>query len=114
MSNPTTATLEYSVAQTNPAITAASLEDVLNGVTLYSSTTTDPVLNGLYGCTVASDTPGSGGGNATRTIVLTLGARFFVEFPSAASWVGAFPNLYKATLSRAVASQVAAASVVFA
>lgn len=114
MTTPTTATLEYSVVKTNPAISDTALKDALNGVTLYSSPTTDPVLNGLYGCTVASDTPGGGSGTETRTIVLNLGSRFFVQFPTASAWNGCFPNLYRQTLSQAVASRVAAANVVFA
>lgn len=112
MALPTTCTLVYTVTSMNA--TAAALATALGAVTLYSSAGDDPVLFGLYDCTVASDTTGTAGASATRTIVLTLGAGFFALFPSAASWVGAFPGFYTRALELGVQCLVAASAPVFA
>ena len=119
MALPTTATLAYAVTATNPS--AADLATAIAAVVLYTNALTDPVLLGKYGVTVFSDTTTNVAGVVTRTIVLTLSATFFAEFPSAASWVGAFPDFYTHTLAQAVQcgvgdgpGQLAAAAVVFA
>lgn len=110
---PTQATLIYSATLTNPMLGLATLQDKLNGVILYTSATTDPVLNGLYDCTVASDTPGSSGSTATRTIVLNLGSRFFQQFPTESAWIGCFPNLYTSTLAQEAQTPVVATTPTF-
>lgn len=112
MTMPTTATLTYSTQPTNT--NASNLLSALVAVTLYTSPTTDPVLFGLFGVTVASDTGSESGPNVIRTIVLTLSDAFFALFPSAASWGGAFANLYTYTLTQALVAPVTAGTVVFA
>jgi hypothetical protein len=108
MTTPTTATLTYSVPDNN---TTNSLATATNNVVLYTSTTDDPVLQGIFGVTVASDTVDN---SVLRTIVLTLSATFFERFPTAAAWVGAFANLYTSTLQQALGTAVTAGAVVFA
>ena len=112
MTTPTTATLTYSAAPTN--VTAAQLQTAMQNVVLYTSMTVDPVLHGLFGVTVASDGTTVGETTVTRTIALTLSSTFFDEFPSSASWGGAFANFYTATLMRALVAPVVAGTVVFA
>lgn len=111
MSLPTTATLTYSATPTN--VNFSPFETAMLNVVLYTSPTADPVLFGLFGVTVASDTVAQSS-VVTRTIVLTLSSTFFTLFPSAASWGGAFANLYTQTLMQALVAPVTAGVVVFA
>ncbi len=109
---PTQCTLVYEAGSTTVA--AGTLRTALEAVVLYASAGADPVLLGLYDCTVASDVGTVVGANAVRTIVLNLGAGFFALFPSAASWVGAFPDFYTHTLSQGVQASVEPIAPVFA
>jgi hypothetical protein len=114
MALPTTATLVYTVTPTNT--TAAKLSAALQAIPLYTNPATDPTLQGLFGVTVASDTP-TVGPPCVRTIVLTLSPAFFALFPSVASWAGAFNGLYTRTIANALstdAPQLVESPVVFA
>ena len=110
---PTQATLVYRVTPTN-IIPSATMVAKMTGVTLYSSPTADPVLKGLFDCTVTSDTTGPSGPNIDRTIVLALGPGFFALFPTAADWATAFNDLFGRTLALLLPAQVDSKPVVFA
>lgn len=110
---PTTATFVYT-ANTGQAV-AADVETVMGAVPLYTNALTDAVINGLYQCTIASDTPGLIGTVASRTIVVNLTAGFFALFPTAAAYLKAFAaDLYAHTLQQGIQAQVASAPIVFA
>jgi hypothetical protein len=110
MANPTTATLVYTVTPTNAA--PAAMETALAAVPLQPDAAD---LLAKYDVAIFSDNTVEGP-PCVRTIVLTLNAGFFVLFPTAASWVSAFPNLYTTCFARALCADgnVVASAPVFA
>lgn len=109
---PTMATLEYDVTFTN--VSAATLNTAMTAVPLYTNALTDPVINGLLGCTIMSDTITTVGTIVKRVVVVALGAGFFALFPTAAAWANVFNGLYKAVLALALSSVVVEQPVAFA
>jgi hypothetical protein len=109
---PTTCTLEYHVTPTN--VSAARMQTAMGAVVLYSSALTDPVINGLLGCTIMSDATTTVAGVVKRVIVIALGPGFFVLFPNPTAWANVFSGFYKYTLALALSSVVAELTPVFA
>jgi hypothetical protein len=105
---PTTAVLTYRAIPTNAA--PAALKAAMESVVLYSSAATDPVLKGLFDSVVFSDATDL---TVQRVITLTLGSGFFVLFPTADSWNGAFQDLYGRTLALALSTPVQPSAVIF-
>ena len=109
---PTTATLVYTCVPTNAP--EGELITAMGNVVLYQSALADTVLLDVIGCQVFSDVTGDVGGNATRTIIMTLLARFFVNFPTPADWPRAFADLYTHALALGMAAKVTTVPAVFA
>ena len=74
----------------------------------------DPFTLDVTGCTVFSDTPGAGGGVATRTIVLTLTPAFKASFPDSCDQRAPFWAFMQGILENAMNSPVIAAAPVIA
>lgn len=105
---PTTAVLSYLATPTSASPVA--LKAAMETVALYSSAANDPVLKGLFDSVVFSDATDL---NVQRVITLSLGAGFFVLFPTADSWNGAFVDLYGRTLALALSTPVQSSAVIF-
>lgn len=100
---PTQATLEYQLTATN--VTATQLQTAMGAVVLYTSAANDPVLKGVYDCTVSGDTTSAAGLVVSRTIVLALGPEFLLRFPTPQAWLPAFNGLFRSTLDQKLSAR---------